>query len=607
MFPAAMNTRTRTALTATLLNTAFTLTKGLVYCMTGSLAVLAETWHSLSDIVSSVCLLVTFAKQDQTDQQAQRPPPDTIPTHETTDTPYTGPSNEVVLSLAIGIVLLVVSASIYYKGSLTLPDKLTHTVPAGLFFILFSLCSFALSRYEERVGKSEQSIGLLADASHSKADMFASLLTGFSLILHAVGLQLDRLTAYLIATLILSSAIETILNSVLTIIRHENKLIQHHKTQDMLIALFKPSHWKCALEKMENHPKFGWPMKRILKTTLLWGLFLLVLMLLTPFLTSSIYSLRPYQQAIIERLGIPLQQEQPIGPGLHIKWPWPIDRVIVFDTRRIHTIHIGTSSDTPDTPLLWTRQHGTEEPYLSGENSFFYPYANINYTITNLYSYTFYQCDPTILIQETAKQIMTRTFLSQTFYDIAAKKRAQVEQRITSTLQDALNTYKVGVQISDVFLRDIHPPIPISPAFEQVIAAFQKKEQVINEALSYRNEAIPGARADSDCLIQEANTYTCTTLSEAVGTAQRQQMQLQAFSKYPHILRRNLYLQTVLKALAYKKMILIDPATGQHKLWNSPPPYGLPADESTQYYPANLPESSYFPTESDEFYEEDES
>jgi len=44
-------------------------------------------------------------------------------------------------------------------------------------------------------------MGLMADGMHSKADMIASLLTGLSLLLYTVGVNIDRLVALLIGLL----------------------------------------------------------------------------------------------------------------------------------------------------------------------------------------------------------------------------------------------------------------------------------------------------------------------------------------------------------------------------------------------------------------------
>lgn len=577
-----MNDKTKTAGIAVVLNSIFTLLKFVLYALTGSLAVLADAWHSLSDIATSLLLFYSFL------QHKQKSPPSEASSKENRS--GTHAANEVVFSFLIGIVLLVASILIYNKGSIAIAFKLTHTVPAGIFFILFAFCSYALSRFEARVGQKENSIGLLADAAHSKADMFAALLTGLSLILHAVGLNLDRPVAYIIATLILVTAIETITNSIFAIVHKDTDLIQRHRIQDLIGLLLQPSSWSKLFSRLARHSNAGRITGLILKQSVKWAVCIAVILILTPMITSSYYLLGPSQAAIVTRLGVPLQTVEPAGPGLHFKLPFPIDEVMIADTRSIHTVRVGPVSPTEARALLWTRQHGEEEPFLSADNSFFYPYASVNYTITNLHAYLFNQQQPDTLIQQTASQIMTREFLGCTFYELATRQRATLEARISDQLQTRLNQLHCGIRISDVFLRDIHPPIPIAPAFENVIAAYQEKEQMINEAYGYRNDSIPGARGESNRQVAEAGATSQQLIHQALGQTERRLLQLAAYSKAPSILHRNQYLNTMKNALITPNLILIDPAAGTPDLWaTDQSAIGLPIIPGSSYNTGQAP------------------
>jgi membrane protease subunit HflK len=557
MFSTCMNVKTKTAGIAVLLNSAFTLLKFIIYPLTGSLAVLADAWHSLSDIATSLLLFYSFVQNKPSSSQAPS----------TEGKAATHAANEVVFSFLIGIVLLAAAGLIYHKGSLFLPYGLIHTVPAGIFFIFFAFCSYALSRFETRIGQAEYSIGLLADAAHSKADMLAALLTGLSLILHAVGLNLDRLVAYIIATLILCTGIETLINTTFAILQKDSSLVRRHKLQHWLLLSLQPSTWSALSKRLSSRSDAGRFIGLILKQSIQWTACIAAFLLLTPLITSSYYLLEPSQEAIVKRLGVPRQTAKPVGPGLHFKLPRPIDQVIIVDTRSLHTVRVGPVTPAAAGPLLWTRQHGAEEPFLSADNSFFYPYASVNYTITNLHAYLFNQQAPEVLLQQAASQIMTRESLGCTFYELATRQRAALETRIAEQLQARLDGLNCGIQVCDVFLRDVHPPIPIAPAFENVIAAFQEKQQMINEAYGYQNDSIPEARGDAERQVTEAHAYANRTGGEAVGRMGRRLQQLEAWQQAPVILRKNHFLQTLKNALSARALVLIDPAAGSPDLW----------------------------------------
>jgi len=88
---------------------------------------------------------------------------------------------ELAISLAIGLLLGTVSVLLLRRSFLARTVTIENALPSGLLFILFSLGSYFIYRFETRIGRQEGSMGLVSDGMHAKADMTASLLTGFSL------------------------------------------------------------------------------------------------------------------------------------------------------------------------------------------------------------------------------------------------------------------------------------------------------------------------------------------------------------------------------------------------------------------------------------------
>src|SRR3972149_48215 len=96
----------------------------------------------------------------------------------------------------------------------------------------------------------------------------------------------------------------------------------------------------------------------------------------TLYLMSCVVVVGPYEEAIIEHLGNPLDSAgrgRLVGPGLGFQWPWPIDKTRKFPTQRISELHIGylpktdpkTGEITLETHLLWGMQHyEAEHPLL---------------------------------------------------------------------------------------------------------------------------------------------------------------------------------------------------------------------------------------------------
>jgi len=87
---------------------------------------------------------------------------------------------------------------------------------------------------------------------------------------------------------------------------------------------------------------------------------------------SAIVVVEPHQMAIVTRFGAPA--DEPIGPGLHLKAPWPIGQVEFFDVTAVRVITLGQGAEaepSPDAPaeadktaILWTNVHSQSEEKL---------------------------------------------------------------------------------------------------------------------------------------------------------------------------------------------------------------------------------------------------
>ncbi len=67
---------------------------------------------------------------------------------------------------------------------------------------------------------------------------------------------------------------------------------------------------------------------------------LLIFQLSTLYLLSCIVVVKPQEQVIIERFGHPLE-EKVLFPGLHFKWPWPIEVIYRYPANQIQELHLG--------------------------------------------------------------------------------------------------------------------------------------------------------------------------------------------------------------------------------------------------------------------------
>src|SRR5205085_8992326 len=89
---------------------------------------------------------------------------------------------------------------------------------------------------------------------------------------------------------------------------------------------------------------------------------LLIGLALLFWLSTSLTVVGVSEQALVERLGVPVAGA-PLGPGLYLRWPWPIDHVYRIPVGQVRAIQIGHESAPGTGPenVLWAVQHAPSE------------------------------------------------------------------------------------------------------------------------------------------------------------------------------------------------------------------------------------------------------
>jgi len=558
-----MDVRVRTAALSAVMNILLTGVKFLLYYVSGSMAILAEAWHSFTDIATSFLVFFGVRRSSKRGQQTNGRSPE----EEKAEIPKRASILEVAISLGIGLLLLLVAVFLLRRAIFAEPRTIRNALPSGLLFILFSLGSYFISYFEIRIGKREGSVGLVSDGMHARADMVSSLLTGFALILYFLGWNIDRWVAGLIALLIFSFSVETIFNVARAHFLRDTEELFRYKSYQIFALLVEGENLREGTRRMRSFLEKKLGQTRFMRAVYRVLLALPVILIVAGYLSTAFFTVGVNEQAVVERFGRPLSTETPVDPGLHLKMPWPVDRVRKAKTAYIEELNIGNITDRGTLALLWTRKHGTEEPFLSGDNNFFYPYIVLHYRIKDIFQYLYRNTDPRTLIDKVAHRIATVLFAQESYYRIAASDRANLEEAMLRRLQAALDELECGVDLVAVNFKDIHPPIPVADSFERVIAGYQEKQRIINEALGYENRVKPEGRGSAYQQGEEAESYIVDRRKRAEGEAARFTLSLPDSADERTVTMSRIYLKTMEETLRYKTKIVVDPRAGEPDLW----------------------------------------
>jgi membrane protease subunit HflK len=255
-------------------------------------------------------------------------------------------------------------------------------------------------------------------------------------------------------------------------------------------------------------------------------------------------------QALLECFGKPMGEDGVIGPGLHLKPPWPIGRTTPYHTERIQTFLVGAEPEKTET-IAWTVSHAKEEKFLvagkanveapavqpTGGNS---PPVSllsvsipVQYQITNLHSWAYENEDPVTLLTNVAEHEVVQYLASADFDDLMSRGRAAASEALRQNIQQQADVFKMGVRIIFVGLEDIHPPTKVAEIFEKVVGASETREAKILQAKAHETVTNAWALGESFKRVTTAEAYQHGAITNAVARAMLFTNQALAYSAAP--------------------------------------------------------------------------
>jgi membrane protease subunit HflK len=129
--------------------------------------------------------------------------------------------------------------------------------------------------------------------------------------------------------------------------------------------------------------------------------------------------------------------------------------------------------------------------------------------------------------------------------EILTTGRAEITNKIRHQVQAVLDSYKSGLQISDLAMQQTKPPAAVQDAFDDAIKAQQDEERYVNQAQAYARKHIPIAEGNATRILEEAKAYKDQVILLARGETARFAKLLPEYKLNPQVLRDRLYLDTM--------------------------------------------------------------
>lgn len=278
-------------------------------------------------------------------------------------------------------------------------------------------------------------------------------------------------------------------------------------------------------------------------------------------LWTSYYTIPAESEGVVLRFGKFIHK---VPPGLHFKIPFGVDRVVAVPTQRQQKLEFGFGSSGHTNPDQVGREPAKEKSMVTGDlNSALVEWI-VQFRITEPENYLFDVRDPGETLRDISEAVMRQVVGDRTVDEIITVGRQEIEETALLRMRDLAKHYQLGVSINQVQLKNVNPPVPVQPSFNEVNRAQQDRENSINLANGEYNKAVPRARGEADQRVRAAEGYRFKRVNEAEGDAAAFTSVLEQYLKAPGVTRTRIYLETLGDVLPKaKQTFIVDEAVQQ--------------------------------------------
>jgi membrane protease subunit HflK len=283
------------------------------------------------------------------------------------------------------------------------------------------------------------------------------------------------------------------------------------------------------------------------------GAFMLVVLLVVLWVGwDSVHIIDEAEQGVVLRFG---KFSRVVNPGFNMTLPRPIETLAIVNVSNVRVVE--------------DRGH-----MLTGDENLVEFIYKVQYRINNAQHFLFEVRDPELTLRQAAESAL-RESVGTNGLDAILEGTARTKVRIETqrVLQETLDLYQTGLQVTEFNLVDVNVPMQVREAYSDVIRAREDRERFTEEARVHANSVIPGARGTAARIEQEAAGYKASTVALAEGEANRFSQVLTEYKLAPKVTRKRLYLETMESVLGRNKKVFLDVDSSGNILY-------LPLDQS---------------------------
>lgn len=246
--------------------------------------------------------------------------------------------------------------------------------------------------------------------------------------------------------------------------------------------------------------------------------------------------------------------------GFNWRWPYPVQSHEIVNVSQVRTVEVGYRSTVKN-------KQPKEALMLTDDENIIDIQFAVQYKLKDPANWIFNNRDQDEMLRQVAETSIREVVGKSKMDFVLYGGREKVAFDAGQLMQQILDRYKSGAQITNVTMQGVQPPEQVQNAFDDAVKAGQDLERQKNEGQAYANDVIPKARGAAFRLVQESQAYRARIVANAEGDAARFKQVLTEYQKAPGITRDRMYLETMQQIFSSTSKIMVDARGGNNLLY----------------------------------------
>lgn len=287
------------------------------------------------------------------------------------------------------------------------------------------------------------------------------------------------------------------------------------------------------------------------------GAWFIVIVVIFLWLISGFFVVQEGQTGVVLTFG---KYSHDTPSGFNWRWPYPIQSNEIVNISQVRTVEVGYQSNVKNKQLK-------EALMLTDDENIIDIQFAVQYKLKSAANWIFNNRDQESTVKQVAetaiREVVGRNKMDFVLYEGREKVAADVAQ----LMQQILDRYNTGVQVTNVTMQGVQPPEQVQAAFDDAVKAGQDRERQKNEGQAYANDVIPKARGAAARLKEESQAYQARVVADAEGNAARFKHVLDEYQKAPAVTRDRMYFETMQQIFSNTTKMMVDTKNGNNMIY----------------------------------------